>query len=105
MVSTSNECQLQLAFQAFEKDLQLNICKAMRLYNVPRITLSIQINNVFIRVSIIVNLRKLTALKEEVVVREVFDIDSRGFPPRIYNIEDIANRLLATYNAIYIGLR
>ncbi len=33
-------------------------------------------------------------LKEEVVVREVFDLDSRRFPPRIYNIKNIVNRLL-----------
>jgi len=46
----------------------------------------------------------LTALKEEVVIREVLDLDSRRFPPRIYNVEDITNRLLAIYNAIYIGL-
>ena len=43
-------------------------------------------------------------LKEEVVVREIFDLDSRGFPPRIHDMEDIANRLLAIYEAIYVGL-
>jgi len=44
-------------------------------------------------------------LKEEVVVREVFDLDSRRFPPRIYNIKNIVNRLLTIYDAIYIGPR
>jgi len=65
--------------------------------------LSIRINDVSIHATTIANSRKLTALKEEVVVREVFDLDSRGFPPRIHNIEDITNRLLTTYNTTYIG--
>ncbi len=104
MASTSNECQLQLTFQTFEKDLQLNIRKAMRFYNVLRTILSIRINDVFVRTSIIVNSRKLTVLKEEVVVQEVLDLDLRGFPPRIYDIEDIVNRLLAICDAMYVEL-
>ena len=43
MISTSNESQLQLVFQAFKKDLQLSISKATRLYNIPRTTLSARI--------------------------------------------------------------
>ncbi len=104
MASTSNKCQLQLTFQTFEKDLQLNVREAVRFYNILYSILSIRINGVSIRTTIIINSRKLTALKEEVVVREVFDLDSRGFPPRIYNIEDMVNRLLAIYDTIYIGL-
>ncbi len=50
------------------------------------------------------NSRKLTALEEEMVVQEVFDINSRGFPPRIYDIENIANRLLTIYDTMYVGL-
>src|SRR6266566_2532545 len=104
MISTSNECQLQLAFQAFERDLQLGICKVIRLYNVPHLILSHRINSRSIYIYIIANLRKLITLEEEIVVRKVFDIDSRRFLPRIYDVEDIANRLLTIYDVIYIGL-
>ncbi|SRR6266566_4226020 len=104
MISTSNEYQLQLVFQAFEKDPQLSVYKVIRLYNIFHSILSIRINNVSTYVIIIANSRKLTVLKEEVIVQEVFDLDSRRFPPRMYDVEDIVNRLLAIYNAIYVEL-
>ncbi len=105
MASIFNECQLQFVFQTFEKNPQFNVRKVVRLYNIPYSTLSIRINDVSICVTTITNLRKLIVLKEEIVVREIFDLDSRRFFFRIYNIEDMANRLLTIYNAIYIGLR
>ncbi len=77
----------------------------MQLYNVLRTTLSIRINGISTRADIIINLRKLTTLEKEMVVQEIFDLDSRGFPLRMRDIEDITNRLLAIYDAIYIGLR
>src|SRR6266699_424539 len=103
MTSTSNERQLQLALQTFEQDPQLSISKAARLYNILRTILSDRINRYSMHVDIIPNLRKLTALEEEVVVREVFDLDSRRFPPRIRNMEDMANRLLTIRDATRVG--
>ncbi len=96
---------MQFVLQAFEKDLQLNVRKAIQLYNILYSTLFIQINNVSTYTTTIANLQKLTTLEKEVVVREVFDLDSRGFPLWIYDIKDIANRLLATYNTTYVGPR
>ncbi len=104
MASTSNENQLQLALQAFEKDPQLNINKAIRFYNILRTILSVRIKGCFICVDAIVNLRKLIALEKEVVVREVFNLDSRGFPLRICDIKDMVNQLLTIYDTIYVGL-
>jgi len=103
MISPFNDNQLQLALQAFERDPQLNIRKFTRFYNILHTTLSTRINGHFTCADIITNSQKLTVLKEEVVVREVFDLDSRGFPPRMHDIEDIANRLLAIYDTMYIG--
>ena len=76
MASTSNKHQLQLACQTFEKDLQLSICKAARLYNIPRTTLSNRINGRPTRIDTIANSQKLTALEEEVIVQKIFDLDS-----------------------------
>ncbi len=55
MASTSNKNQLQLALQTFEKDPQLSINEAARLYNIPHITLSTQIKDRSIHVDTIVN--------------------------------------------------
>src|SRR6266699_2509301 len=103
MASTFNEYQLQLALQTFEKDPLLSVRKAIRFYNIFHSTLSIRINDVSIRATTMINSRKLIALKEEVVVREIFDLDSRRFPLWIYDIEDIANRLLTIHDATRVG--
>ncbi len=105
MALTSNENQLQYTLQTFERNPQLNIRKVTQLYNIPRTTLSARINGRSTREDIIANSRKLTALEEEMVVQEVLDLNSRKFPPRIYNVEDIANRLLATRDATHVGPR
>jgi len=104
MVSSFNDSQLQLVFQAFERDLQLSIRKFARFYNILRTILSTQINGRSMRIDIIANLQKLIALEKEVVVREVFDLDSQGFLPRMYDVEDIVNRLLTIYDVIYVRL-
>ncbi len=104
MVSPSNDSQLQFVFQTFKRDLQFNIYKFIRFYNIFRTILSIRINNRFIYTDTITNLQKLIVLKKKVIVRKVFNLDSRRFLSRIYNIENIANQLLTIYDAIYIGL-
>ena len=94
---------MQFVFQTFEKDPQFNVREAIQLYNIFHSTLSTRINDVFTYAIIIANSRKLTTLKKEVVVRKILDLDSQRFLLWIYDIEDIANRLLAIYDAIYVG--
>src|SRR6266699_4964491 len=104
MVSTSNESQLQLVLKTFEKDFQFSINKAVRLYNILYMTMSARIKGRSIHIDTITNSQKLTVLKEKIVVREIFDLDSRRFPLQIYDVEDMANRLLAIYDVMCIGL-
>ena len=40
------------------------------------------------------NSLKLTELEEEVIIRNILDLDSRGFAPRLAGVEDIANYIL-----------
>jgi hypothetical protein len=40
-----------------------------------------------------------------VLVREILDLDSRAFPPRLDSVRDMANKLLADRDAPYIGPR
>ncbi len=68
MASTFNESQLQFVLQAFEKDPQLSINEAVQLYNILHTTLSVRIKGRFIYTDIIINLQKLTALKEEMII-------------------------------------
>jgi hypothetical protein len=47
--------------------------------------------------------QNLTKLEEIVIVNYILDRDSRGFPPRQANVEDIANYLQKCYRAKPVG--
>ena len=51
------------------------------------------------------NSRNLTVLEESTIIKYVLDLDARSFPPRLYEVEDIANRLLAERDALKVGKR
>jgi hypothetical protein len=46
----------------------------------------------------------LTDLEESVIVQYILNLDSRGFPPRLSGVEDMANRLLAERDAGRVGI-
>jgi hypothetical protein len=49
--------------------------------------------------------RKLSDLEEQIIVQFILDLDSRGFPPRLRGVEEMANRLLADRDAPPVGKR
>ena len=49
------------------------------------------------------NLSKLTKLEEEVVVKHILNLNSRGFPPRHADISNITNSLRAKRNLDKVG--
>jgi hypothetical protein len=57
------------------------------------------------RRTISANSRKMTDLEETVLVEHILDLDSKGFPPRLCVVEDMANRILATRNRGRVGQR
>ena len=60
----------------------------------PYIILSERIAGITPRNKTRPNYSKLLKLEEEVIVRYILDLDSRGFAPRLTSIEDIANYIL-----------
>ena len=60
----------------------------------PYITLSERITGITPRNKSRPNYLKLLKLEEEVIIRYILDLDSRGFTPRLTSIEDIANYIL-----------
>jgi hypothetical protein len=40
---------------------------------------------------------KLTGLEEEAIFEHIIDLDTQGFPPKLANMEDIANLPLAEH--------
>jgi hypothetical protein len=94
MTRTWNKSDILLAVQFVRQNPNLNLTKITRIYKVPPKTLSRRVYGINPRSNIPSNLRKLTDLEEEAIVRYILDLDSRAFPPRRSTIEDIANRLL-----------
>jgi hypothetical protein len=46
----------------------------------------------------------LTDLEESVIVQYILELDSKGFPPRLSGVEDMANRILAQRDAPRVGV-
>ena len=51
------------------------------------------------------NCRKLSDLEEQIIVQYILDLDSRGFPCRHRDVEEMANRLLADRDVSPVGKR
>jgi hypothetical protein len=51
------------------------------------------------------NSRNLTSLEEDTIVQYILDLDARLHPPRLANVEDMANRLLRERDAPSVGKR
>lgn len=65
------------------------------MYNIDRSTLKRRRDGIPSRRDYTPNSRKLTPFEESVIIQRTLDMDSRGYPPRLRAIKDIANKLLA----------
>lgn len=99
----SKEARTILAVAAFKRDPIQHIRELARVYNVNRTTLTRRIHGRDARVDTIPKSRNLTPLEEEVIVRETLYLDSRGFPPRLRHVEDMANQLRTVRGASRVG--
>jgi hypothetical protein len=50
------------------------------------------------------NLKKLTQSEEQVIVRYILDLDTRGFAPTYAAVRDMADKLLAARSAGQVGV-
>ena len=48
---------------------------------------------------------RLTELEEKTLIRYILDLDSRGFTPRLHDVEDMANVITASRDASRVGTR
>ena len=103
MASLSNESRLILAIEAIQKDANLSIRAAAKIYNVLEATLCCWRAGRLARRDIPANLRKLTDLEEKAIVQYVIELSTRSFPPQLRGVKDIANQLLRARNALPVG--
>jgi hypothetical protein len=97
------EARIQLAIQAIEQDPSLSVRRAAQLYNAPRRTLNNRRAGMDSRRDCQPNSIKLSKTEESVIVQHILDLDTRGFPPRLAAVQDMANSLLAARAASQVG--
>ena len=97
------ESNMILAVNTLRTHPHLKVSKVARIHKVPRTTLRARYLGTPSRQDSLANSRKITLLEEEVIVQHILDLDLRSFPPRISNVEDMANRLLQARNQERIG--
>ena len=99
----SSECQIQLALQALKQDANLSLRRAAAIFNVARSTLSDRRDKRPSQADRWPKTMNLTKVEEKVVIEHILDLDSRGFPPRLADVADMANSLRAERNLGQVG--
>jgi hypothetical protein len=95
--------RILLALQALQNDPKLSGRKAATRYDINYRTLNRRRNGIRSKRDITTKSRNLSDLEEQIIVRFILDLDSRGFPPRRDFVEKMANSLLTDRNASPVG--
>ena len=104
MESSSKESKLLLAIQSIKKRNKISIREAARIYTVSD-NLRARMNDRSARQDLQPNSTKLTKLEEEAILQHALDLDLRRFLPRLADVEDITNLLLADRDVGCAGMR
>ena len=104
METASKESQIVLAIQSLQNDPNLTRRAAARTYNVSETSLRRRMNGTRARQDTRPNSTRLTELEENVIVTYIMELDSRGFAPRMPDVEEMANVILAERDASRVGI-
>src|SRR6478609_2794808 len=99
------EARILLALRALQNDPKLSLRRAAGIYQVRYWTLHRRQKGILSTRDSIPKSRKLSDLEEQIIVQFILDLDSRGFPPRLRCVEEMANRLLADRETPPVGKR
>ena len=69
---------------------------AARFYNVPESTIRDRMNGVTHIAERRPAVQLLTEIEEDGIVQYILDLDTRGFPPRVEDVDDMANYILSS---------
>ena len=101
--SHEHEGRLQLALAAYKAGHFRSHRAAAKAYNVKRRVLDQRAKGIPFRANSLPNCLKLTPAEEQTIVRYILDLDSRGFAPRLCEVADMADKLLAIRNSEPVG--
>ena len=103
MTTPTYEARFIMAIEAIQGPTKLSIRAASKLYNVKRATLCDRLGGRPARYDIPANSKKLTLLEEESIVQYILELTARSFPPRLCDVEDMANQLLCVRDQPPVG--
>ena len=103
MEELPNESRVILALQALQRDKNLSIRSAAKIYNIPATTIRHRRDGRTARRDTRPNSTKLTESEEEAIVQYVIELVTRSFPPRLRGVEEMANHLLRVRDALPVG--
>src|SRR6478609_7497080 len=105
MSDPNYEARMLLALQALQNDPKLSLRRAADIYKVNRITLRRRQHGIQSRRDTIQKSHRLSDLEEEILIHFILDLDSRGFPPRLRGVKEMADQLVADRDAPPVGTR
>ena len=98
-----HEGRLQLALQAYNAKQFRSHQAAAAAFNVKHYTLTERAKGKPFWREIRPNCQKLTITKEQAIVQYMLNLNSRGFAPRLYKVEDMADKLLGIRGGKPVG--
>jgi hypothetical protein len=99
----TQEARIILAIKAIRSSKRLSCAKATKIYNILYFTFTDKINGRTPRQEYRPLMQKLTELEEEVILRNILELDIRGFAPRLASIKDMANYILELQGGKRVG--
>jgi len=101
--SSDKEGRVILAKEAIKIGQFPSVRAAARSYDVCPKTLQNRVHGMPSRDDCTPNSRKLTLYEEEAIIQYILDLDSRGFPPRPQDVQEMADLLLIERDASLVG--
>lgn len=93
--SSNRESRIQLALSAYTARQFRSLRRAAEGFNITHSTLTSRYNGIMHILKRRNGRQKLTATKEQTITRYILDLDSRGFAPRLCEVEDMADKVLS----------
>ena len=99
----TQEARIILAIEAIRTSKKLSCRTAAKIYLVPETTLRFRMKGRTPLHERRPGAQKLSKLEEGVIIRNILELDSRGFAPRLAGVEDMANFILESRGGRRVG--
>jgi len=103
MLIQTQEARIILVIEAIHIYKKMSIRRIVQTYDVPQFTLCDRMKGCIPKTEEHNVRYNLTPTEEDIIIQYIFDLDSRGFPPRIDDVRDMADLLCKIYDAKPIG--